>query len=1269
MTRLDKLTIKGIRSFSPETSNTIYFFNPLTLILGSNGAGKTTIIESLKYICTGSLPPNSKNGASFIFDPKLNGQSETKAQIKLKFKNIKKENIICSRSLQLALKRNKTEVRTLENLIWVENEDKNSSTSTRCAEIDKEMSYHLGVIPSLIENVIFCHQEDSNWILDDPKIVKKRMDDIFASTKYTKALENLKIQKREISAQIKLKKQEVEFLHKQKLQKDKLEQIIKETSEKVFKLEEKSRTYNFEILKCQEIKDEFKAEISKLEERERILSFHKHELQSLEKYVNEFNKQILTEIEISEINNINFIKLEEDLIIKEHLLIQINENLTVKRKQKDESIFNKQKKQNLIQNISNARYKIINILKSKNNYLEDFKTQCLQQMIEYVDENYLTFINDSIDDNSMFKDENVSNSLRNISFVENFLGILDEFREFNKILLNSLKFKINDYEKQRVDEEGAITSEKEKLLNLNFRLKYFEDQLKDLTCFDFQELKGITKEGIQEELKKIDLEDIKNEILSLETRIQQEEKSFYENYELNLQHKMKEKRKEELEIILDKLEENCLRSLFSTCDLSNRRENKYNFVFITEKFKLEKIIKEQKDLNKLREEEKIKNKFIQMEKSNKIKELKSNIKENYEKIKDINKKYSLNDSTEILELEEFTDLEGCLKETEDLINFSKNLNIIYQKFRQESNKANECSLCKKGFLNEELTNFNQRIDNLVNLLLKNLQKYEEKKEKILCNLDICKNKSKNLQERNNIILFYNKCITELKELVAFNSLVDFLEDDEFLSDDFSSDDSFTLELEERLSSIKNNEVYYFEYNKLNEELNNKTNLNCESLKEEIIKNKELLENYKIKLQEQTYKSEELNLKLKKIIKKEEIEFKLLNLNKNRDNLNEIEKEIKILNKKIDKLTINNQLTIDKIKDISKKYNLLWENSVSIENILGNFVNELNSLIKEVNDNTKFMHEINSIDFDEKEFVVLEENYNKIFNELENYKKYIYDLRIKKELVNDNIKLIENKIKIKQLKIELQDEEIDKIHLLREKYEKICDKLFQLENTKSMNIGELNQLKEFLSKQTHELNVFYENIDDTFITADAYLKTLEVALSDIDTGIKHLDKSIVEFHSLKIEEVNRSLKALWINTYKGNDIDLIQLKAEVIEEKSYNYQLIMIKNGVELEMRNKSSAGQKVICSILFRLSLVDAFSKNCSFIALDEPTTNLDEYNMESLANTLLEVIEQKKNLSFQIIIITHDEKFLSLLNRGNFDEYYEISKIEGKSIIKIKNA
>jgi predicted ATPase len=46
------------------------FFKPLTLILGSNGSGKTTVIESLRMMTTGQLPPNAARGASFINDPK-----------------------------------------------------------------------------------------------------------------------------------------------------------------------------------------------------------------------------------------------------------------------------------------------------------------------------------------------------------------------------------------------------------------------------------------------------------------------------------------------------------------------------------------------------------------------------------------------------------------------------------------------------------------------------------------------------------------------------------------------------------------------------------------------------------------------------------------------------------------------------------------------------------------------------------------------------------------------------------------------------------------------------------------------------------------------------------------------------------------------------------------------------------------------------------------------------------------------------------------------
>jgi hypothetical protein len=39
---------------------------------------------------------------------------------------------------------------------------------------------------AILENVIFVHQEDSNWPLAEGQVLKKKFDDIFAATKYTK---------------------------------------------------------------------------------------------------------------------------------------------------------------------------------------------------------------------------------------------------------------------------------------------------------------------------------------------------------------------------------------------------------------------------------------------------------------------------------------------------------------------------------------------------------------------------------------------------------------------------------------------------------------------------------------------------------------------------------------------------------------------------------------------------------------------------------------------------------------------------------------------------------------------------------------------------------------------------------------------------------------------------------------------------------------------------------------------------------------------------
>lgn len=70
-------------------------------------------------------------------------------------------------------------------------------------------------------------------------------------------------------------------------------------------------------------------------------------------------------------------------------------------------------------------------------------------------------------------------------------------------------------------------------------------------------------------------------------------------------------------------------------------------------------------------------------------------------------------------------------------------------------------------------------------------------------------------------------------------------------------------------------------------------------------------------------------------------------------------------------------------------------------------------------------------------------------------------------------------------------------------------------------------------------------------------------------------------------------------------------------RSYNYRVVMIKNNAELDMRGRCSAGQKVLASIIIRLALAETFCLNCGILALDEPTTNLDIANMESLAESL----------------------------------------------------
>lgn len=82
-------------------------------------------------------------------------------------------------------------------------EGRRESISQKCADLDKQMPELLGIAAPILDNVVFCHQEESAWPLQEGATLKKKFDDIFDSTRYTKALEAITKTKKELSGRSK----------------------------------------------------------------------------------------------------------------------------------------------------------------------------------------------------------------------------------------------------------------------------------------------------------------------------------------------------------------------------------------------------------------------------------------------------------------------------------------------------------------------------------------------------------------------------------------------------------------------------------------------------------------------------------------------------------------------------------------------------------------------------------------------------------------------------------------------------------------------------------------------------------------------------------------------------------------------------------------------------------------------------------------------------------------------------------------------------------
>lgn len=142
--------------------------------------------------------------------------------------------MVCIRSFQLTQKASKMEFKAIESVLQTINPHTGEKVclSYRCADMDREIPALMGVSKAVLENVIFVHQDESNWPLQDPSTLKKKFDDIFSATRYTKALEVIKKLHKDQAQEIKTFRLKLENLQTVKDQAFKLRENIAQDLEK-----------------------------------------------------------------------------------------------------------------------------------------------------------------------------------------------------------------------------------------------------------------------------------------------------------------------------------------------------------------------------------------------------------------------------------------------------------------------------------------------------------------------------------------------------------------------------------------------------------------------------------------------------------------------------------------------------------------------------------------------------------------------------------------------------------------------------------------------------------------------------------------------------------------------------------------------------------------------------------------------------------------------------------------------------------------------------
>ncbi|KAK0093742.1 hypothetical protein PV326_012764 [Microctonus aethiopoides] len=1307
MSRVRRLSIRGIRNFSDETEETIRFTRPLTLIVGQNGVGKTTIIECLRYASTGEFPPGSEKGKSFIHDPMLKRSHavHVRGNVRAEFLDKQENSVTVTRIIEATRSEAGLKFKTVDSTLT--RTDKTTkeefSITHRCTDVNKEIKEILGLSTAILNNVIFCHQDDANWPLEESRKLKERLDEIFDTTRYNKALEQLRSLIRVKQSEVRLMNVEkkglavlVEEVKAKEIRYNDYKERKLESTEKIERLLDKLRPVQERIseLKCLEDKF-FKLKVEQ-EKKEIELSLAKQQLKvaesSLKKIFNGTDAELLTEIQ----------SYDDMLIEKNKRIADIEKKLKELSKIETQIASTLSEHRELIgtlrQQMADQDKRINNRNHLLNEILENFGDEPIESN---ANEEEIKSKIDSIEMNMALMEDSLE-TMRcehddHETLLEKQLEVLRDKRTKIDFELKQTEKEVNETRETLRDSRAQIArqGDAEKKLNIvDANLENIKQQIKIISD-------TIATECIQEkidiatqQLNNLDEEYINIDKLLTTMQNQSTLNAKMDTFKSEL--KVKYREIEELkEKHGDTIEQLLGTNKFSGIDLQNAVE------------KVQITMNER--LNKLRQE-------INSEQY-KAMSIETSIEHDKQQL---NMKMS----------EIQCDKEKILIHCKDYNNYSDTVLMSSNKIKGLQNKIGMfayqgtaygeyvkilsgpkscCPLCERNFEKPvEATNLITKINNDLKQHPERLKQYQNELntlqerhdallslktivESVVLFEEVGKAKmSRKIKENQQKLEKSQKKIKELEDLMVepekkigmcnnlsgdlalwSRNLTDIERIEGFFSEIQSQSSQFDISTDKTIDEIKNDRELLQQKIKDQRDKINNLRIKMDTQNNELRQCNEMrskcLEE-QLKAHNDLQKVKHLRENINTLLKREQI---LVNtMQEWRQKLIPAQDELDAAERSLEEVKNKYREQQDKerkkVVGYSKKIEKLNLIQIDVVNFYARKIKDrLTTIEKDMNDKEKLMEDNKCEKMkNESELIELKENISCQEMNKRNLTDN-YELRQKRSTVDK----ISAGHRIMQLEIEDLNYEEAKREM--ELLEKKCQELERAMNVAKGSNAELDynikQLEDELEKEEYRTarEKYQEKWLEQAITEDA--------ICDLQAYSKALDLSLSDYHEERMNTVNETMKNLWNLIYTGSDTTSIQIRTEATTgtgaRRQFNYKLVQIKHGVEMDMKGRCSAGQRVLASIVIRLALAETFCEQCGMLALDEPTTNLDAGNAANLAQALYDYVSLRSNYqkSFQLIIITHDENFIHKLSDLNSTKsFYELYRnVEGLTSIR----